>query len=134
MKYDTRMARILLVDDDEPFTEVLGDFLSRRGHAVSACCDPQEASALADSAAPELAILDFDMPKLNGHELMEKLRGREAFVEMPVVFLSGVEALRFAVDVPPDPRVRFLRKPVDLGELEGAIKALLDPEGWSKNA
>jgi len=128
------MARILLVDDDEPFLDVLGDFLSGRGHEVSRCCDPLDATALAEQAVPELAILDFDMPKLNGHELLSKLRDHDEFVEMPVVFLSGLETLRFAVEVPPDPKVRFLKKPVDLGELEGAIKALLDPEGWSKNA
>ena len=128
------MARILLVDDDEPFLEVLGQFLSGRGHAVTSCADPVEAPALADRDAPDLAILDFDMPRLNGQELLAKLRDHDAFVEMPVVFLSGLETLRFAVEVPPDPKVRFLRKPVDLSELEGAIKALLDPEGWSKNS
>ncbi len=128
------MARILLVDDDEPFTEVLGDFLSKRGHAVTVYCDPLEAAQRAADAPPEIAILDFDMPKLNGHELLERLRGMRPLSNMPALFLSGVEALRYATDVPPDPRVRFLRKPVDLGELEGAIRALLDPEGWSRNA
>ena len=127
------VARILLVDSDETFLEILGDFLSGRGHTVSCCADPGEAPALADREAPELIITDYEMPRLNGSELVARLRNAAKFHDLPVLFLSGVDALHYAPNMPPDRRVRFLRKPVDLSELEGAIKALLDPEGWSKS-
>ncbi len=127
------MARILLVDDDETFLEILGDFLSGRGHAVSRCSDPDDAPALAERDAPELVITDYEMPRVKGSELVARLRRSASLRDLPALFLSGIDALHYAPNMPPDRKVRFLRKPVDLGELEGAIKALLDPDGWSKS-
>jgi len=132
--YDTRMARILMVDDDELLLQVTGDYLESLGHSVDRCGDPTQAAELAEKTAPDLAIVDYEMPRLTGTQLLTELRGGGRTHMLPVIFLSGVEALRYVSQVPPDPRVRFLQKPVDFEDLEGAIAALLDPEGWSKNA
>jgi FixJ family two-component response regulator len=74
------------------------------------------------------------MPHLTGTELLTELRGGGRTHELPVIFLSGVDALRYASQIPPDPRVRFLKKPASFDDLDGAIAALLDPEGWSANS
>jgi twitching motility two-component system response regulator PilH/chemosensory pili system protein ChpA (sensor histidine kinase/response regulator) len=128
------MARVLMVDDDETLLQVIADYLESRGHQVSRCGDPTSAAELAEKTAPDLAIVDYEMPRLTGTQLLTELRsgGRTHF--LPVLFLSGVEPLLYTSQIAPDPRVRFLRKPVDFDELDGAIAALLDPEGWSKNA
>lgn len=128
------MARILMVDDDELLLQVTGDYLESLGHVVARCGDPESAAELAEKTAPDLAIVDYEMPRLTGTQLLTELRSGGRTHMLPVIFLSGVEALRYASQVPPDPRVRFLQKPVDFDDLEGAISALLDPEGWSKNA
>jgi FixJ family two-component response regulator len=73
------------------------------------------------------------MPRLSGTQLLTELRSGGRTHSLPVIFLSGVDALRYASQVPPDPLVRFLHKPVDFDDLSGAISALLDPEGWSSN-
>ena len=128
------MARILMVDDDELLLEVTGDYLESRGHAVERCSDPTQAAELAEKTAPDLAIVDYEMPRLSGTQLLTELRSGGRTHLLPVIFLSGVEALRYASQVPPDPLVRFLQKPAAFDDLDGAIAALLDPEGWSKNA
>jgi CheY-like chemotaxis protein len=128
------MARILMVDDDELLLQVTGDYLESIGHEVTSCSDPTQAAELAEKTAPDLAIVDYEMPRLTGTQLLTELRSGGRTHMLPVIFLSGVEALRYASQVPPDPRVRFLQKPVDFEDLDGAIAALLDPEGWSKNA
>ncbi|MFI5360419.1 MAG: response regulator [Elusimicrobiota bacterium] len=127
------MARILMVDDDELLLGVVGDYLESRGHDVDRCADPTVAAELAEKTAPDVAILDYEMPRLSGTQLLTELRAGGRTHMLPVLFLSGVNALRYASQVPPDPRVRFLRKPVDFNDLDGAISALLDPEGWSQN-
>jgi CheY-like chemotaxis protein len=124
------MARILLIDDDEAFIEIIGDHLKSRGHEIAYSIDPCEAEALAESHRPDLLVLDCEMPRLTGPEVLAGLRTQERFRALPAVFLSGVDALHVAANVPPDRHVRFLRKPVDLRELEGAIRTLLDPESW----
>lgn len=128
------MARILMVDDDELLLQVTGDYLESCGHVVERCGDPTRAAELAEKTAPDLAILDYEMPRLSGTHLLTELRSGGRTHSLPVIFLSGVEALRYASQVPPDPLVRFLKKPVGFDDLDGAIAALLDPEGWSKNA
>lgn len=128
------MARVLMVDDDESLLMVVSDFLESRGHAVTRCGDPTLAAELAEKTAPDLAIVDYEMPRLTGTQLLTELRGGGRTHFLPVLFLSGVEPLTYASQTAPDPRVRFLHKPVDFDELEGAISALLDPDGWSKNA
>lgn len=128
------MARILLVDDDEILLRVTADYLESKGHKVTRCSDSTQAAELLEKIGPDLAILDYEMPRLKGPDLLTEMRSGGRGNYLPVIFLSAVEALLYASQVPPDPRVRFLRKPVDLEDLDGAIAALLDPEGWSKNA
>jgi len=125
------MARILLVDDDEAFLEILVEALTKRGHAVVPCSDPLAAPSAADQAPPQIAVLDFDMPRLNGHELLVELRRRKNLARLPAIFLSGIDSMRVAAVVPPDRRVMLLRKPVDMDVLEGAIRDLLDPNSWA---
>jgi two-component system response regulator ChvI len=127
------MPRILMVDDDELLLQVTGDYLESQGHSVTRCGDPTAAAELAEKTAPDLAIVDYEMPRLTGTQLLTELRSGGRTHSLPVIFLSGVDALRYASQVPPDPRVRFLHKPVDFEDLLGAIAALLDPEGWSAN-
>ena len=81
-----------------------------------------------------MAVVDYEMPGLSGTDLLTELRSGGRTHRLPVLFLSGVEPLLYASQVVPDPLVRFMRKPVDFRELEGAIAALLDPEGWSKKS
>jgi CheY-like chemotaxis protein len=128
------MPRILLVDDDEILLRVTADYLESKGHKVTRCSDSTQAAELLEKIGPDLAILDYEMPRLKGPDLLTEMRSGGRGNYLPVIFLSAVEALLYASQVPPDPRVRFLRKPVDLEDLDGAIAALLDPEGWSKNA
>ena len=128
------MARILMVDDDELLLQVTSDYLESQGHVVARCSDPMQAAELAEKTAPDLAIVDYEMPRLSGTQLLTELRGGGRTHMLPVIFLSGVEALSYVSQVPPDPRVRFLKKPAAFDELDGAIAALLDPEGWSQNA
>ena len=71
------------------------------------------------------------MPGKNGAEVLADLRAREETKKIPVIFLSGTEPLRFATEVPPEPRARFLRKPVEMNELLTLIGEMLDPNSWS---
>jgi CheY-like chemotaxis protein len=123
-----------MVDDDETLLQVISDYLESRGHQVARCGDPMQAAELAEKTAPDLAIVDYEMPRLTGTQLLTELRGGGRTHFLPVLFLSGVEPLRYASQTTPDPRVRFLRKPVDFDELDGAIADLLDPDGRSKSA
>jgi len=125
------MAKILVVDDDETLASIVADCLREAHHTVSVCLDSSTAEAEILSYKPDLAVIDYQMPGKTGVQLLADLRANASTKLLPVLFLSATEAVRFAGQVPPEPRARFLRKPVDKKELLIMVKEMLDPEGWS---
>lgn len=125
------MATILIIDDDESLASIVAECLRDASHDVSLCLDSSSAEAEILSLKPDLAVIDYQMPKKTGVQLLADLRARPETKLLPVLFLSATEAVRFAGQVPPEPRARFLRKPVDKKELLLMVGEMLNPEGWS---
>ena len=125
------MAKILVVDDEASLAAIVRECLAGEGYDVVVCHDPMMAERTALEENPDLALIDYQMPRKTGVQLLADLRAQEETRELPVLFLSGTEAVRFASQVPPEPRVRFLTKPVDMTVLITAVREMLDPNGWS---
>jgi DNA-binding response OmpR family regulator len=125
------MAKILVVDDEVPLTEVLRECLQGEGHDVVVCHDPTTAERTALEENPDLALIDYMMPNKTGVELLSDLRAREETRLLPVLLISGTDAVRFAGQVPPEPRVRFLLKPLDMEAFLTVVREMLDPNSWS---
>ena len=120
-----------MVDDEPALALLVAECLKTGGHEALVCHDPSLALALALKEKPALAIIDYQMPGKTGVQLLGDLRGREETRLMPVLFLSGTETVRYAGQVPPEPRVRFLRKPVERLVLLASVAEMLDPESWT---
>ncbi|MDD5302575.1 MAG: response regulator [Elusimicrobia bacterium] len=125
------MAKILVVDDEEGLTEVLRECLAGEGHDAVVCHDSTAAERMALEENPDLAIIDYQMPRKNGVQLLADLRAKEETRLLPVLFISGTEAVRFAGQIPPEPRVRFLLKPMDMDAFVTMVREMLDPDSWS---
>lgn len=118
-------ARILLVDDEVSALEVLALILRGEGMHVTAAPDPRQALQKLEDAAPQLLVVDFMMPGMNGAELARAIRARPEYADLPVLLVSGapVSALgpyRTAYDV-------FLRKPFRLEQFLETVRGLLVP-------
>ncbi|MEP6671511.1 MAG: SpoIIE family protein phosphatase [Chthoniobacter sp.] len=87
----TRPPRILLADDEAVSRRLLSDALQRSGFEVHQAADGDEALRLAASEAPDLLVLDFEMPRLNGAEICRRLRAseHEELRTLPVVMLTA---------------------------------------------
>jgi DNA-binding NtrC family response regulator len=89
------MADLLIVDDDIDSAEVLAEIMRADGHEVRVGYDGQEGLRLAAERIPELALIDVEMPLLDGpgmaYQMFLEDMGLDA---VPVVFLSGVPNLR----------------------------------------
>lgn len=125
------VAKILVVDDEEGLTEVLRECLAGEGHVAIVCHDPKAAERLALEENPDLAIIDYQMPGKTGVQLLADLRARAETNQLPVLIISGTEAVRFTSQIPPEPRVRFLRKPLDLDAFITMVREMLNPDSWS---
>lgn len=83
--------RVLVADDDQDFRQSLGPALAKRlGRVVvESACDGDAAYGAACERAPDLAIVDLDMPGMNGLELIGALRSLPGLDRLPVIVVSG---------------------------------------------
>lgn len=119
------MAKILIVEDIEENSDLLSRRLQRRGFEVVLGCNGEEGVALAASAAPDLILMDMNMPKMDGWEATRRIRADPATRSLPIIALT-------AHDMDGD-REKSLEagcddhhpKPFDLPKLLSQIDALL---------
>lgn len=114
--------RVLLVEDEPGLQEALTLALELEGFDVIRASDGREALARLNSG-PDLIITDYMMPRMNGVELIERLRADSATVEIPVLLMSA--ALPRHVDS--SKADAFLPKPITMENLLTAVAKLLTP-------
>ncbi|MBI2606430.1 MAG: response regulator [Deltaproteobacteria bacterium] len=82
--------KILLAEDDENILSIASLALERvGGHAVMTARDGFETLAAAETARPDLVLLDVMMPKLNGFDTCARLKADPRTRDIPVIFLSA---------------------------------------------
>ncbi|MEP6831379.1 MAG: response regulator transcription factor [Rhizomicrobium sp.] len=81
------MANIALVDDDKNILESVTMLLEQEGYQVRSFSDPAAAFTALTTTIPDLAILDIKMPRMDGLELLRRLR--QSAPDLPVIFLTS---------------------------------------------
>src|SRR4051812_37432485 len=90
------MAHILLVDDDLDVTRVLVCLLHHAGHEASAVGSGDGALEHVKQAVPDLILLDYMMPEMDGIEVMKRLRSRAETAACPIIMYTAVQDDGFA--------------------------------------
>lgn len=111
--------RLLLVDDDLSFLQVLGKAMGRRGYDVITASGISEAVNLAREAEPDMAIVDLKLEQESGLDLIPLLI--EIKPEMNIVVLTGYSSIATAVTAIKRGASEYLSKPVTAGDV---VKAL----------
>lgn len=81
--------KILLVDDDAAFRELLSDYLAASGFSVVEADNGAEAVVLSRESKPDIMLVDADMPGLDGHSVCRAVKKDAATRGIPVVIMSG---------------------------------------------
>lgn len=118
-------TRVLLVDDRRDVLDALDALLVSLGYLADAQTSASAALERAEREAFDLAVVDFDMPEMNGIELIRRLRAIRP--GLPVVLLSGATRPTDGEDVGAGP-FRSLLKPVRRQELDEALRGLLESD------
>src|SRR2546427_8763326 len=122
------MGRILVVDDDRVTCRLLGEVLSREGATVVGETDPRRALARIGEEPVDLAILDVQMPEMDGLALLRGLR--ERLPDLPVIVMTAFGSIDTAVQAIASGAVDYVSKPMDGEEIRATVReALGGPAG-----
>jgi two-component system OmpR family response regulator len=119
--------RILVVDDEESIRDLVTTALEFVGHEVAAAVDGLDALAQVPAFAPDLVVLDVNMPHVDGLEVCRRLRADGDTT--PVIFLTARDAPRDVVEVLAAGGDDHLAKPFHLQVLIARIDAVLRRAG-----
>jgi signal transduction histidine kinase/ActR/RegA family two-component response regulator len=113
--------RVLVVEDDPGVRRFIVECLQMLGFAVSEASHGREGLDMMGAERPDLLIVDFAMPGMNGVEVVTAARQRAP--DMPIILATGYADME-AVEKVVDPE-RVLRKPFQIDELEAAVRTAL---------
>ncbi len=116
------MATILIVDDDRKITDMLRRTLAYEGYRVATAADGHEALAKVQSERPDLVILDWLMPGLDGISVAKQLRTVES---VPILMLTARDAVEHRIEGLDSGADDYLPKPFAPEELLARIRSLL---------
>jgi len=117
------LANILIADDDVHCRMVLALMLQTRSHTVREAADGRAALAMATDSPPDLVLLDWAMPHMDGVETCALMRQTPSLADVPVALISGSDG-HSTSSLPGFSAI--LTKPFGVAELFGMIEPLLD--------
>ena len=117
--------RILVIDDEKPFCEVVAEILLSDGYCVQKAFSAGQALTILESLDPTLIIIDIMMPDIDGLTLVRRLRALPRFANLPIIMSSAkflAEDREAALEAGAN---LFLTKPFSAQELRDSIHQTL---------
>ena len=114
--------RILVVEDEKHLNRIISEAVEDEGYSVDSCYNGVEALEYLECAGYDVIILDVMMPKMNGFELVKRLRDRGD--NTPVLFLTARDAVADKVEGLESGGDYYLTKPFDFKELMAVVRVM----------
>src|SRR3954454_13691905 len=118
----SQSPHIIIVDDEAPARDMVGDYLKMHGFAVTLCDGGNSLRAAIETSVPDLVVLDLNMPEEDGLSIIRDLKSR---INVPVIMLTAtaspidrVVGLELGAD-------DYIAKPCELRELMARIRSVL---------
>ena len=118
----SQSQHIIIVDDEAPAREMVGDYLKMHGFTVTLCDGGKSLRTVIENNVPDLVVLDLNMPEEDGLSIIRDLKGR---TNVPVIMLTAtaspidrVVGLELGAD-------DYVAKPCELRELMARIRSVL---------
>jgi two-component system, chemotaxis family, chemotaxis protein CheY len=109
--------RILAVEDEQEYVEMLREVLKSIGHTLTIASNGLEALKILEQDKVDVIMSDVTMPIMDGIEFHEKLRARPEYAKTPFIFLTGVNNLKKVRAVCHPDRDMLLQKPFPVDKL-----------------
>ena len=122
---DKKPRKVLLVDDEVGFAELLRDLLVMDSYEVEVAHDGQEGLEKLQAFAPDVIISDVVMPRLSGFEMFKKVKASPETASIPFLFITGFQDERVLAEARKVGVFGILRKPVDIEQIEMRLRDLV---------
>jgi sigma-B regulation protein RsbU (phosphoserine phosphatase) len=122
---DITKGDILIVDDTPANLRLLAKMLSDRGYHVRPVTDGQLALSAVKAQPPDLILLDIRMPGMNGFQFCEILKADQATHDIPVIFISAMDALEDKIKAFTAGGVDYVTKPFQIEEVLARVETHL---------
>ena len=116
-------GRVLIADDEEAARRSLGQILTEDGYEVFLASDGEEALRLVAEQSPDILLSDLRMPRLDGHELLTRVR--QGYPDVALVIMTAHGTIRSAVRAVQEGAEDYLTKPIDVEDLERVLERIL---------
>jgi CheY-like chemotaxis protein len=120
-----RPPRVLIVDDEEEVRLSVGEFLETQGFVVVEAEDGEEALAKAFTEKPDLILLDLRLPKVDGYQVCQTLKGNPITSVIPIIMITALNTTPQKVKGIESGADDYVEKPFDLEELSARIKMVM---------
>ncbi len=118
------LTRVLVVDDEKDVCVVLSKALLSMGYSVSSACRPSDAIKLAGRKKFDLALLDINMPQMDGLSLARKLR--TVCEDLGIIFVTGYGSFEHAIEAIKLGVADFIEKPFKFQELSISVNRIAE--------
>jgi CheY-like chemotaxis protein len=116
---------VLVADDDEDILTLVGVRLERAGYDVMTAKDGVEALEVVEGRTPDVAVVDVMMPRMDGHELVRRLRERPETAAIPILVLTAAVQDRVAEASAEAGADAHMRKPFSARDLVAKLEEML---------
>ncbi len=96
------MKTILLIDDDGDMLAMTGRWLEKAGYEVLKASSGKEGLSILEGQRPDLILLDYAMPEMDGPAVLKEIRSNEAYNGIPCLYRTGMEEVDDSESVKPD--------------------------------
>ena len=114
---------VLVVDDEQVLAGAMGEYLGRHGYVVNVKFSGEEALKVIDQEPPDIVVLDYRLPRMDGLEVLRKIKDSRPEVE--VIMLTSHGSVQGAVEAMKRGAYDYLSKPLDLEELRLVVAKAL---------
>jgi len=108
---------ILFIEDAMALQKAFGDILRKEGYKMIPALDGEEGLKLAKTEKPDLILLDLILPKIDGFEVLRRLKENPKTKKIPIIILTNLED------------IEDINKALELGVITYLVKASYSPEG-----
>src|SRR5689334_2701481 len=114
------MAQLLVIEDELVLAKNIARYVERQGHSVAVGHDGETGLSTARELPPDLVIVDFQLPGLNGLEVIRELRRIDD--EIRIVMITGHGTINLAVEAMKAGSMDLLTKPLSLASLDEVVQ------------